>query len=210
MKEEGTLKKTITLVLAVMLVFALAACGDKGKEADRAAVDEEVAVEPAAGETSPETVVPEGEIASPPGELPPGGMPPGAIPPGMGQPQARPRREIVVPEEVSRKWTAARIKIARKDDPEGGEIHEVAPDGSVQLEEGGLRVEVGQYLPDFFMNEQIVSTKSGEPNNPTVRLTVFEGDNEVYSGWAFERYPDMHAFVHPVYTISLVGGVSSE
>jgi hypothetical protein len=117
---------------------------------------------------------------------------------------------VVVPESVSYRWTASMIRIARKDAPVEGKVYELAADGSIEEDDGRLKVIVGQYLPDFFMDDRMVSSKGDEPNNPTVRLTVYAGEEVIYTGWAFEKYPEMHAFVHPKYTISLVGGVEKK
>lgn len=50
---------------------------------------------------------------------------------------------------------------------------------------------VRQFVPDFVIGEgNQVQTRSLEPNNPAALIEVWKGEEKVYSGWTFARYPD--------------------
>lgn len=52
-------------------------------------------------------------------------------------------------------------------------------------------VAVSRFVPDFVIGEgNQVQTRSLEPNNPAALIEVYKGDEKVYSGWTFAKYPD--------------------
>jgi hypothetical protein len=55
-------------------------------------------------------------------------------------------------------------------------------------------------------SEQITSSGVGE-ENPAARIAVLEGQNELFAGWIFKRFPDVHPFQHPRFSLRLEGGV---
>jgi cytochrome c biogenesis protein len=52
-------------------------------------------------------------------------------------------------------------------------------------------IAVRQFVPDFVIGEgNQVQTRSLEPNNPAAQIEVWKGEEKVYSGWSFAKYPD--------------------
>jgi cytochrome c biogenesis protein len=50
---------------------------------------------------------------------------------------------------------------------------------------------VSRFVPDFVIGEgNQVQTRSLEPDNPAVLVEVWKGEERVYSGWTFAKYPD--------------------
>ena len=50
---------------------------------------------------------------------------------------------------------------------------------------------VRQFVPDFVIGEgNKVQTRSLEPNNPAALVEVWKGEERVYSGWTFAKFPD--------------------
>jgi len=43
--------------------------------------------------------------------------------------------------------------------------------------------------------------------NPAARIAVVEKGNEIFAGWIFTRFPDVHPFQHPRFSLTLEGGV---
>ncbi len=187
------MRKLTAVVLAAVFILALAGCGKKKEQAQSTPEQGAINVPAPGGEGGPPT-----------------GMPPGGegaeqgMPVGMGQSSAP--KQVVVPEDVKNTWTAAKIAVKKKDGSLD-KIYEVAPGKSIEIAGSKLKVEVGQYLPDFTMDGQSITSKSNEPINPTVRMTIYDGDKEIYKGWAFEKYPEAHSFNHPDYSVTLLGGV---
>ena len=44
--------------------------------------------------------------------------------------------------------------------------------------------------------------------NPAARIAVLESGREIFAGWIFKRFPDVHPFQHPRFSLKLEGGVS--
>jgi cytochrome c biogenesis protein len=50
---------------------------------------------------------------------------------------------------------------------------------------------VRRFVPDFVIGEgNQVQSRSMEPNNPAALVEVWKGEERVYSGWSFAKYPD--------------------
>jgi cytochrome c biogenesis protein len=50
---------------------------------------------------------------------------------------------------------------------------------------------VSRFVPDFVIGEgNEVQTRSLEPDNPAALIEVWKGEERVYSGWTFAKYPD--------------------
>lgn len=50
---------------------------------------------------------------------------------------------------------------------------------------------VRRFVPDFIIGEgNEVQTRSYQPNNPAALIEVWKGEEKVFSGWSFARFPD--------------------
>ncbi len=63
------------------------------------------------------------------------------------------------------------------------------------------------FLPAFSMGGGVLTSDGIEPQNPAARITVFEQGQEIFGGWIFTRFPDVHPFAHPRFRLQLEGGV---
>lgn len=151
---------------------------------------------------------PEGEtgISAPPG-MPPAGMPPqgAGAQAGPAMPMGMPKvaREVVVPEAVKNAWKSVTLEVAEA----GGakKDYDVAIHGKLDIPGSGLSVQVVEFLPDFKMTPQGITSATNEPKNPAAKVIVVEGGKQIYKGWLFKLYPEAHPFQHPKYQLSLKG-----
>lgn len=100
------------------------------------------------------------------------------------------------------------IRIAWKDSSNGksGTI-DVPLGGATPIPDSPLQVAADVYLPAFTMSaDAITSTGVGE-ENPAARITVQEKGKDLFGGWIFNRFPDVHPFQHPRYSLKLEGGI---
>jgi hypothetical protein len=113
---------------------------------------------------------------------------------------------LVVPPEVAAAFEG--IRIGWKDSQSGREgVLDVPLGGAAAIPESDLEVRADVFLPSFTMtSDQITSSGVGE-ENPAARIAVLQGGNEVFSGWVFKRFPDVHPFQHPRFSLRLEGGV---
>jgi len=131
-----------------------------------------------------------------------GGGAPGG---GPGGAEAVPT-QLVVPPEVAQAWSG--IRVGWKDTQSG-------KDGTVDVRLGeasplpdpSIVIRADAFLPAFTMGGGAITSDGVEDKNPAARITVFEKGKEIFAGWIFTRFPDVHPFTHPRFQIRLVGGV---
>ena len=115
--------------------------------------------------------------------------------------------KLVVPPEVTAAYSA--IRLTWKDSETGKEgTVEVPIGGSAPLPGSDLEIRADVFLPSFSMSaEEITSTGTGQ-ENPAARIAVVEKGNEIFAGWIFTRFPEVHPFQHPRFSLKLEGGVA--
>ena len=122
-----------------------------------------------------------------------------------GKAPAAPTR-LEVPPEVQQAWSG--IKLRWKDLGSGQEgTIDVPLGGAKPLPDPTFVVRGDVFLPAFTMTAGAITSQGVEPQNPAARITVFEKGNEIFGGWIFTRFPDVHPFTHPKYQLRLEGGV---
>jgi len=145
------------------------------------------------------------------------GMPPGA-PHGMpGQPGGMPggqpnivvpkgEKTVVVPDTVKGKWKAVVLVVGDKKSNKQQE-YTINLNSDFKIPNSNLKISVGEYLPDFRMEGLTLTSTSNEPNNPAVGVKVSEDGKEIFKGWLYSKFPTMHPFEHPNFSIILKDGV---
>ena len=154
------MKKFLAIGMGVFLTFSLGIGGCKKKE---------------------QQPVPQAPQMMPGGQMPPGAMPPGApmppggqMPPGQGGPGMNvPKGElsIAVPDSVKGKWSAVKLVVEDKAAKKKQE-YTVNLNSELKIPNSNLKVAVGDFLPEFRMDAQTITSASNEPNNPAVRVKV--------------------------------------
>ena len=124
---------------------------------------------------------------------------------GGGEGAGVPTR-LEVPPEVEAAYSG--IKLRWKDSSNGQEgVIDVPLGGGTPLPDPSIVVRADVFLPAFSMGGGVLTSDGVEPQNPAARITVFEKGREVFGGWIFTRFPDVHPFTHPRYKLLLEGGV---
>jgi hypothetical protein len=114
--------------------------------------------------------------------------------------------KLVVPPDVTAAFSGVRIRWKDSQSGQGGVV-DVPIGGSARIPGSDLEVRSDVFLPSFSMTaEEITSTGIGE-ENPAARIAVVENGKEVFAGWIFQRFPDVHPFQHPRFSLRLEGGV---
>jgi hypothetical protein len=113
---------------------------------------------------------------------------------------------LEVPPEVSHAYTG--IKIVWRDKADGKEgVIEVPLGGTAPLPDPSLVVRADVFLPAFTMAGGAITSEGVEPQNPAARITVLDKGKEIFTGWLFARFPDVHPFTHPRFQLLLEAGV---
>jgi hypothetical protein len=113
-------------------------------------------------------------------------------------------RAIVVPEQADGKWKAVKLLIKNKRDEVRNEMKTITLGSSFTLEDSGIKVRVGPFLPNFVMSQKAYTSSGNELTNPAVQLVIEQNGKNLYTGWAFAKYPTMYAFEHEDFALQLM------
>jgi len=176
--------KKVALLVAALLVVPLAGTGCKKKE------------------PPPPPMPPQGMPGMP-------GMPPGApgmpgSPHGEGAPAVE--KKIVMSDEVKGTWKSVKVEVEYKE-KKSKKAYTVPVNSEFKVPDSDLTLKVGPFLPNFAMGTDQITSASNAPENPAVRIEVFQGGKEVFHGWLFAKYPAVHPFESPKYGLALLEGV---
>jgi cytochrome c biogenesis protein len=91
-------------------------------------------------------------------------------------------------------WENPRLEIIVKKPADPGYLKSVFPKIGERLaveDPDFTHLTVSKFVPDFVIGEgNEVQTRSLEPDNPAALVEVWKGEERVYSGWTFAKYPD--------------------
>jgi hypothetical protein len=114
--------------------------------------------------------------------------------------------KLVVPPEVTAAFSG--VQIGWKDSQSGQEgMLDVPLGGSAAIPGSDLAVKADVFLPAFTMSAEQITSTGTALENPAARIAVVQGEKEVFAGWIFKRFPDVHPFQHPRFSLRLEGGV---
>jgi hypothetical protein len=113
-------------------------------------------------------------------------------------------RAVDVPDAVKGKWKAVKLLIKNKKDEERNEMKTITLGSTFELEDSGIRVTVGPFLPNFVMSQNAYTSNGNELTNPAIQLVVEQNGKTLYTGWAFAKYPTMYAFEHEDFALQLM------
>ncbi len=117
--------------------------------------------------------------------------------------------QLAIPPEVAHAYTG--IRIAWKDRTDGKEgVIEVPLGGGTPLPDPSLVVKAEAFLPAFTMGGGAITSDGVEPTNPAARIGVFEKGQQIFGGWIFTKFPDVHPFTHKRFELRLEGGIRKD
>lgn len=191
--------KNVLTVAASVALFSLAVvgCKEKGRPDPnvRMAISHDREAAPEQGQPS------EADAGAAPETQAGGSMGTGT---GTSAPKIPNRLEV--PPEVVKAWSG--IRLHWKDSKSGKEGSlDVPLGGGAMLPDSELQVNADVFLPAFTMTADAITSSSIEPENPAARIEVLEKGKSIFGGWVFTRFPDVHPFQHPRFSLRLEGGV---
>ena len=114
---------------------------------------------------------------------------------------------LEVPPEVQKAYSGIRLAWKDKSNGQTGVV-EVPLNGGTPLADPTYVVRADVYLPSFTMGGGAITSQGIEEQNPAARITVFQNGKEIFAGWIFNRFPDVHPFENPKYQLHLEGGIA--
>ncbi|ACH37140.1 lipoprotein, putative [Citrifermentans bemidjiense Bem] len=116
---------------------------------------------------------------------------------------AKPPTEVVVPDDVKRKWKAVEIAVSDKQHNQQ-KVYTIKLGSELKIPGSNLTLRVENFLPHFVMEGTTLTSQSNQLVNPAAQIVIREDAKEIYKGWLFSLYPTTHAFQHPLYGFTLV------
>ncbi|MBI4654793.1 MAG: DUF2155 domain-containing protein [Nitrospirae bacterium] len=140
-----------------------------------------------------------------------------AVAPGHETTGTKVTFQIVVPQDVKDTWSAVKLIVEDKKLNKTQEFI-VNLGSELRIPDSNLRIKIGNFLPDFRMDGQIITSVSNMPNNPSVGVVIYEDGKQIFPEmgkewgwlWARKELQAMHPFMHPKYGITLKEGVSKK
>ena len=124
---------------------------------------------------------------------------------GSGAAASAPATLVVPPDAIA---AFSGVRIAWKDAETSKEGTLEVPIGiPTPLPGSDLQVRADVYLPAFAMTADTITSTGTAEENPAARIAVAEGGRQIFTGWIFQRFPDVHPFQHPRFALRLEGGV---
>ncbi|HKA36600.1 MAG TPA: DUF2155 domain-containing protein [Thermoanaerobaculia bacterium] len=114
--------------------------------------------------------------------------------------------KLVVPPEIEKTYSAIRLTWKNSQSGKEGQL-DVPLGGTARVPGSEMDVRADVFLPAFTMAGDAITSQGVEATNPATRITVSDQGKEIFSGWIFANYPDVHPFQHPRYSLLLAGGV---
>jgi cytochrome c biogenesis protein len=91
-------------------------------------------------------------------------------------------------------WASPRLEleVRKRADPSFSRSVVVRPGHPAEIGDPDVsRVSVRSFVPDFMIGEgNTVRSRSQEPRNPAALVEAWKGEDRVFAGWVFAKYPD--------------------
>lgn len=110
--------------------------------------------------------------------------------------------KVIIPSDVKSKWKGVILTVTDKNDL-GIKDYTVPISGSLTIPGSKIEIKVGDFLPDLKIDGNIYTTTSSDLLNPAIHVVVKEGEKEIFSGWLFQKFPNIHPFKHQRFGITL-------
>ena len=128
--------------------------------------------------------------------------------PAMGGMMAGLNTDIAMDPSIEGAWSGVRVRVMELETGEE-QFFEIQLGGADMLGDTGLVLTAQTFIPDFIMDDNGITSRSAETNNPAVRVLISEDGMEDYEGWLFAKMPEIHPYPHARYQVLLVEGIPS-
>ncbi len=139
--------------------------------------------------------------------MPGQGMPGQGMPGGPGAPHGMmgggPEKKIVVPDSVKGKWRAVKIEVDYKK-TNAKKTFTVALNSDFKIPDTDMTLKVGEFLPQFTMTADTITSSSPNLENPAVGVDVVQGGKNIFHGWLYTKFPDIHPFQNDAIGLKLI------
>lgn len=141
-------------------------------------------------------------------------VPPPATGPGMPGGPGAPHgmmgggaeKKVTVPDAVKGSWKAVKIEVQYKK-TNSKKTLTVPLNSELKVPDTDMTLKAGNFLPHFSMTADSITSSSNNLENPAVSIEIFQGGKEVFHGWLFSKFPDIHPFQNDTIGLKLLEAV---
>ena len=127
---------------------------------------------------------------------------------GMGHAMAL-NTKVTLPKAIRRAWSGVKIKVIDTK-TNTTEMFDVPIGRSQKLGNIGLKITVLDFVPDFVMGADGITSRSAESRNPAAQVVISQKGKPDFKGWLFATMPDIHPYPNPAYRVLLAGGIPAK
>ncbi len=117
-----------------------------------------------------------------------------------------PEKNVLIPEDVKASWKAVKVQVDFKEKKTTKEFT-VPLNSEFPVPDSDLTLKTGAFLPHFAMTADQITSNSNNLENPACSIEILVKGNQVFKGWLFTKFPDVHPFQHDMYGVKLVEGI---
>ncbi|MEO5361220.1 MAG: DUF2155 domain-containing protein [Nitrospirota bacterium] len=204
------MKNMLNISMSVVLVMVISACSDKPSPAPEVSINTETLAKQKTealrsnNQSADSDKGHEGHAHNDSNET----AAPNSRPEGHASAEKH-QTEIVVPDNVKGKWEAVKLSITDKKNSKT-QTATVKLGSEYKIPDSSMTVKPDVFLPDFRMDSLTITSVSAELNNPAVNVIISDSGKELFKGWLYSKYPDVHPFQHDRYAIVMVEAVMAE
>ena len=113
---------------------------------------------------------------------------------------------VQVPDVVKKTWKKVVLSVHTIKTKEARSV--ILPIGKKTAVPGTpFEIEVLYFLPDFTMGGNVITTKDNAQKNPAAKVKIYQNGALIWTGWLFQKFPQVHPFIHVDYRIFLAKGL---
>lgn len=115
--------------------------------------------------------------------------------------------KVIVPDNIKTRWKGVRLTITDKE-ANAAKDYTVGLNSKFSIPGSKIEVQTGDFLPDLKIDGNVYATATSDLLNPAVHVFVTENGKEVFKGWLFQKFPNVHPFKHQKFGITLKEAVA--
>jgi len=111
-------------------------------------------------------------------------------------------KKVVLSKEVLAKWKEVKLQITDNASKESASV-KLKVGTTVKLTDDGYRLKVEYLVPDYSIVGNRIESRSNEPKNPAVLVSLLKEDKTVARGWVFKKLPESNSYNNKRFDLKL-------
>jgi hypothetical protein len=114
------------------------------------------------------------------------------------------QKEVVLTDEMKAKWNEVQVAITDNAN-QRTETITLKVGSKVKLTEEGYFLTIDAFVPDYAIAESKIVSRSDEPNNPAMLVSLYENETQITRGWVFKDFAEFNSYSNSRFVLQLVG-----